>query len=181
MPRHDRNALRERRSHLGIAAIDRTGNDHHIGAAEMFGRMADENLRTEALEPLGDGVGFEIGALDLVAQVHQHFCNAAHAAAADADQVNGGNAAHAIIHAAAEGLAQGVAHAGPPAAAHRFATWSAASVTRAPRAAVAILRRRSRSAVRSTMQALKVSAVRSRSCSTSPAPMCTMVSAFLVW
>src|ERR1700690_3064081 len=142
----------------------------------MLGRMADENLRAQTAQALGHGIGFEIGALHVVAEVQQHFRDAAHAAAANADQVNDVNTAHSIVQA----MIHGMAHAGVPAAKQKSATCAAASMTRARRAASAIFSRRPRSAVSSAMQALKVSAVKSRSCSTRPAPMLTMASAFLV-
>ena len=66
----------------------------------MLGRMAEENSRAEAREALGDGVGLEVRALHLVAEIEQHFGDAAHAGAADADEVDEVDAAHAIVHAA---------------------------------------------------------------------------------
>ena len=78
--RHDRDAVGERRRELGICAIDRARDHDHIRLAEMLGRMAEENSRAEAPEALGDGVGLEVRALDLVAEVEQHLGDASHAA-----------------------------------------------------------------------------------------------------
>ena len=54
-----------------------------------------------ALEAPRDGVGLQVRALHLVAQVEQHFGDAAHAAAADADEMDAMDAAHAVVHAGA--------------------------------------------------------------------------------
>ena len=58
--------------------------------------MAERDARAELRETLGDGVRLEVRALHLVAEVDEHFGDAAHAAAADADEVDGVDAAHAV-------------------------------------------------------------------------------------
>src|SRR5260221_1502446 len=126
--------------------------------------MTDENRCAQARQTLGHRIALEIGALHRVAQVEQHLGDASHAAAADADQVNAMNAAHAIFHArpiartrAIAGAcsitrvcpiagARAFAHACAPAAMQRSASWPAASMTRQPRAASAILSSCARSA-----------------------------------
>ena len=91
-------------------------------------------------------LALQIRALHLVAQIEQHLGDAAHAAAADADQVNAMNAAHAIVHARARSARRACTgpRAAPP---HRRCA--------RPRAASAILSSRARSAVSSPIDALK--------------------------
>jgi len=50
--------------------------------------MAYEDLRPQITEPLGRRGVAEIGAADAVPQGQQHFCNPAHADAADANKMN---------------------------------------------------------------------------------------------
>src|SRR4029078_1075949 len=63
----------------------------------------------ESRQALGHGVGLEVAALHLVTEVEQHLGDAAHAAAADADEVDAMDAAHAIAHAASGCSRQGAA------------------------------------------------------------------------
>ena len=56
--------------------------------------------RAELRQALGHGVGLEVAALHFVAEIDQHFGDAAHATAADADEVDAMDAAHAVAHAA---------------------------------------------------------------------------------
>src|SRR5215475_7877640 len=80
---------------------------------------------------LGHGVGLGVGALNSVAEIDQYFGNPAHAAAADADEVDSVDSPHAVaairgspaldrrplqIHAAVLGSAAFVDHAAPSAA-----------------------------------------------------------------
>src|SRR5687767_15542991 len=89
--------------------------------------MTDQDGRAEALQSMRNVVALEIGALHFVAQVQQYFRDAAHADAADADEVNAVDAAHAIGHRA------------PPAAATQAsARRTSASVIANARALVAI-------------------------------------------
>src|SRR5579863_4038402 len=60
---------------------------------------------------LGDGIGPEIRALNFVAQIQQHLGNATHAAATDADEVNGIDAPHTRAYDARSFQAR--AHAAP--------------------------------------------------------------------
>ncbi len=84
----------------------------------------------------GHGIGLEIRAVHLVTQVDEHFRDAAHAGAADADEMDGAYAAHQV------------AHARPPAARHTSATSSAASPRASARAERAMARGRPRSCSR---------------------------------
>jgi len=73
---------------LRIVVVDRGGDDHHIHVLQVFRLVADADPCTEAGEPLGDFGGAQIGAGNLVPQIEEHFGDAAHADAADADEVN---------------------------------------------------------------------------------------------
>ena len=85
---------------FGILLRHGARGDHHVGVADVFGGVADHHARAQLRQPLGDRVRLEVAALHFVAEVHQHFGDAAHAAAADADEVDAMDAAHAIAHAA---------------------------------------------------------------------------------
>ena len=93
--RHYRNALLERQRHLGVGSIDRAGHYQHIGTGNVTGLMADENLRTEALQTLGTGRHLEVRAGHLVTQVEQHLGDSAHADPADTDEMDATDTAHA--------------------------------------------------------------------------------------
>src|SRR3546814_13795283 len=60
----------------------------HVGAGNIAGLMTDENLRTEALQPIGTGGFLEVRARHLVAEIEQHPGAAAHADPADTHEVN---------------------------------------------------------------------------------------------
>src|SRR6202034_3819436 len=137
--------------------VDRTRYHDHIRIAQVQSVVSNENLDSQAREPLRHRIALKIRALHFVAQVQQHLGDSAHAAAADADQMNALNAAHAVFQARAHG------HAGAPAAMHRSARRVAASVMRAARAASAILSKLARSLMSAAMMALNASGVRSRS------------------
>ena len=51
--------------------------------------MADEDLRAQLFQPLGVGAGLGVGALHRVADAQHDLGDAAHADAADADEVHG--------------------------------------------------------------------------------------------
>src|SRR5690606_4279497 len=50
--------------------------------------MADDDLRAGLGQPLGGGIDMQIGAADAIAEVQQHFGDAAHAGTADADEMD---------------------------------------------------------------------------------------------
>ncbi len=77
-----------------------------------------------------DRVLLEVRSLHFVAEVQQHLGDAAHAAAADADEVDAMDAAHAVVHARSASPMRAA-----PAAMQRSASRAAASVTAAARAA----------------------------------------------
>ena len=85
---------------FGILLRHGARDDDDVGVADVVGAVADHHARAELLEALGDRIRLEVAALHFVAEVHEHFGDAAHATAADADEVDAVNAAHAIAHAA---------------------------------------------------------------------------------
>lgn len=70
-----------------IFRIDgRAGNDDR-GAGDVFRGVAFVNGGAELRQPIGDLAAAQVGAGDFKAQVQQDFGNAAHADAADTDEV----------------------------------------------------------------------------------------------
>ena len=72
----------------GLSSLHRGGHHHDIGPLDMRCRMTLENLRTLLGQAPRGGVIGHIGTADLKAQVDQHFGDAAHAGAADADKMD---------------------------------------------------------------------------------------------
>ena len=73
---------------FGIVALDRRGNDDDLGFAEVGRVVADRHRHAEPAEPLHVGVLCDVGALHPVAEIDQHLGDAAHADAADADEMH---------------------------------------------------------------------------------------------
>ncbi|MCY1397037.1 hypothetical protein D9M71_120250 [compost metagenome] len=92
--RHHRDAALQGDRNLGVGFVHGAGHHQHIGVLGVLGAMADEDLRTETLQALSHDRRLEVGAGNPVAQVQQHFGDAAHAHAADADEVDTTDAAH---------------------------------------------------------------------------------------
>jgi len=68
------------------------GRHHHdVGVCNVTGGVTAHDACAERCKALGCGVRAQIGAAHLVAEIHQHFGNAAHTGAADADEVHGSN------------------------------------------------------------------------------------------
>ena len=65
--------------HFGIVVGHGRGAHHHLRVAEVFGGMAEMDDGPEAAQTLHRGAVCEVGAVDRVAQVEEHFGNAAHA------------------------------------------------------------------------------------------------------
>ena len=86
---NDRNAPRARRDELGIVALHGGGNDDHRGRAEIRRVVADEHRRALLAQALDIGVVAQVRALNLAAKIDEHFRDARHADAADADEVDG--------------------------------------------------------------------------------------------
>src|SRR5690606_36206654 len=72
----------------GIVFLDRRGNDHDFGLAEIVTALADLDLNAHIPEALDIGIERGVGALHRIALVMQDFGNATHADAADADEVD---------------------------------------------------------------------------------------------
>src|SRR5690606_17125027 len=94
--RHHGNALLQRRPDLRILACHGARVDDHVGAANVFRAVSDGAARPEPGEPLRDGVVLQVRSLNVVAQVDQHFGDTAHAAAADAHEVDRVDSPHAV-------------------------------------------------------------------------------------
>ena len=73
---------------LGIVARDRGAGHHHFGACKILRAMAFEGEGAHGGQAMGDGRGFQVRAGNLVAEVQQHLGDAAHADAADTDEMN---------------------------------------------------------------------------------------------
>src|SRR5712675_2132016 len=158
------------RLHFRIVAGDGAGGHDYIGAVRIGSAMSEPDARAEPLQVLGHRVGLEVRALHPVAQVQQHFGDAAHAAAADADEMNRVDAAHALAHAAT-----------PASCAQASASSVVALVRARSRARSAMAMSRPRPAHSASSSADRRSAVRSRSLIRSAAPSLTRKRALCVW
>ena len=86
--RNDGNVRGAGRGDFGIVGANRRADDNHFGAGDVVGAVAFEDDRAERGQTLGDRRGLQVGAGNLVAEVEQDLGNAAHADAADADEVH---------------------------------------------------------------------------------------------
>ena len=86
--RHDRHAALARGHDFGVVGGDRGRHDDRVGVGDVGRRVADGDLDAEALEAARRGARGEIRAGHPVALRRQHFGDAAHAGAADADEVH---------------------------------------------------------------------------------------------
>ena len=75
------------RGQFRVVFLHRGGVDHDVGRAQVFGAVALEEFQAQALQTAGDGSGRQVRAADLKAAPHQELRQAAHADAADADEV----------------------------------------------------------------------------------------------
>ena len=90
---HHRNALGARRHQFRIVALDR-GRDHDdVGAVDILGLVADRNLDALLAQPRDVAAFGRVRALHGIAEIAQHLGDAAHADAADPDEVNGSDLA----------------------------------------------------------------------------------------
>ena len=85
---HDRQPLGARRDQFRIVGFDRRGDDHDVGAVKIVGGVPDRDLHALFAQPLDVGALGLIGALHRVAEVDHHLGDAAHADAADADEMH---------------------------------------------------------------------------------------------
>ena len=121
--RHDRHAPVARADHLGIVAAHRGRGDDAVGALDVGGVMPEHDGGAERIEPARRRAAGDVRAADPVAQVEQHLGDAAHARAADADEVD---------------VLDLVFHGVRAACSHTSATWRAASGRASARARPAI-------------------------------------------
>ena len=85
----DRQALCARRGEFGIVALDGGRDDDDGGLAEVGRIMADEDAGALVAQPFDVGVVAGVRALHPIALIEQHFGDARHADAADADKMDG--------------------------------------------------------------------------------------------
>ena len=93
--RHHRNPPLQRGSDFRVAGVDGAGNHQYISLLGVLRTVPDENGRPEVFQALGHGRCLEVGTGHFVTQVEQHLGDAAHAHAADTDEVNTADTAHA--------------------------------------------------------------------------------------
>ncbi len=122
---HHRQPQLAGRGDLGVGGIDRAGHDDEIRIADVIAAVSDEDLRAEATQALCDAGVLQVGTLHRVAEIQQHLGDAAHADAADADEVDAIDLPHPILHAAS------------PSSRHSSATRRVASGRASSRASVA--------------------------------------------
>ena len=108
---HHRQPLRARRREFRIVALDRRGDDDDLGAAEIVGIVADRDRDALVAQPLDVGAVGLVGALHRVAEIDQHLGDAAHADAADADEMDRSDVARQF-HAACSDFAMAESDAG---------------------------------------------------------------------
>ena len=85
---HHRQPLRARGDELRIVGLDGRGDDDDLGAVQILGRVADRDFHALVAQPLDVGAVGLIGALHAIAEIDQHLGDAAHADAADADEMH---------------------------------------------------------------------------------------------
>ena len=76
------------RDNLGVLRVDGARVDDDVGAADVVGRVADEDAHAETLQAARVLVGLEVRAADVEVERTQDLGEAAHADAADADEVH---------------------------------------------------------------------------------------------
>ena len=90
---HHRNALGARRHQFRIVALDRGRHHKHVGAVDVLGLVADRDRDALVAQALDVGALGSIRALHRVAEIAQHLGDAAHADAADPDEMDGSDLA----------------------------------------------------------------------------------------
>ena len=80
--------LRVRGGDFRIVARDRGAGDDHFGSGDVLGAMAFEDDGAQRGQAMRDRRRLQVGAGNLVAEVQQHLGDAAHADAADADEMH---------------------------------------------------------------------------------------------
>ena len=87
------NALRARRHQFRIVALDRGRHHDHVGAVDILRLVADRNRDALLAQPRDIGAVGRIRALHGVTEIAQDLGDAAHADAADPDEVDGSDLA----------------------------------------------------------------------------------------
>src|SRR5262249_16563340 len=72
---------------------DRRGHDDHVGSVDIFSLVPDRDFHALVAQPPDVGAIGDVGAGHAVAEIGQDFGDAAHANAADADEVHRANVA----------------------------------------------------------------------------------------
>src|SRR5581483_11496349 len=173
--RNHRNARFAGGDQFGIVELDRARRDHDIRIADMRGGMADAHVDTKLTQALRRRRFAAIRAGHGIAEVVQHLGDAAHAHAANADEMHAAESAHQVFvseqtarrHAATSTQARAMSAAASGLASVRAASAMAMSLARSPSSAV---KRCARSFV-----------FKSRSWINSAAPAATSASALRVW
>src|SRR5690606_27808557 len=87
-PAHHRDQPPARVGDLGVVGLDRGRDDDDLGGAEIGRVVADHHLDALLAQPPDVGALGDVAALHLVAQIVQDLRDAAHADAADSDEVD---------------------------------------------------------------------------------------------
>src|SRR4029078_8463633 len=86
--RHDGNSAFARADQLGIVAFDGGRDDDGVGAVGIRLAMPDRDVDTECPQPPRRRTFNQIRAGNVIAQRREHFSDAAHPGAADADEMH---------------------------------------------------------------------------------------------
>ncbi|MNT06440.1 hypothetical protein D3C72_1411050 [compost metagenome] len=86
--RHHGDTRGPRGDHFGVVARHRGGRDDGGRARDVAGHVADGDLHAQPSQAARNRRLVQVGPADRVAQVEQHFGNAAHARAADAYEMD---------------------------------------------------------------------------------------------
>jgi hypothetical protein len=78
---------------LRIVALDRRRHHQHVGAGDVFGFVADADADALVAQAGDVGAFGGVRALHRIAEIAQHLGDAAHADAADPDEVDGSDLA----------------------------------------------------------------------------------------
>ena len=84
---HDGNAELAGGDHFRVVGLHGRGNNHGIRTTDVLFVVSEKNAGPELLQALGDGRAGNVRAADDVAEIEEHLGDAAHARAADADEV----------------------------------------------------------------------------------------------
>ncbi len=94
--RHDRNAARTRGRDFGVVGFDRARCDEHVDVVDVLRVVALVDARAERGETARRRVLAAIGARYRITEIAEHFGDAAHADAADADEMHAAEVLHDV-------------------------------------------------------------------------------------